>query len=430
MTPRKEEALASSCLGGEPKRPLPDGWRWVRLGEVIAEAQPGFACGARDPEGVIQLRMNNVDTRGNLIWDKFIRVPADEETVSRYRLVSGDVVFNNTNSTELVGKSALFTGYVEPVVYSNHFTRLRVVSDSLFPEFLAYSLLLEWQARTFENLCNRWIGQSAVKNDKLLALEIPLPPLSEQKRIAGVLREQMGAVERARAAAEAQRTAAHAIPAAYLRAVFNTPEAQAWPRRRVAELCDRINYGYTASADFTVAEPRLLRITDIQEGRVAWQQVPGCRIDAEDEAAHALADGDIVFARTGATTGKSFLIRQPPRAVFASYLIRLRLTGEMLPDFVYAFFQSPDYWRQVRENVRGAGQPNLNASLLGAMTVPVPPLADQQRIAARLAGQMAAAERLREGLEEQLEALAKLPASLLRRAFSGEPRCDGDALRC
>ena len=68
----------------QAKRPLPEGWRWARLGEVIVEAQPGFACGARDPKGVAQLRMNNVDTRGNTVWKEFIRVPAQESVVNEY----------------------------------------------------------------------------------------------------------------------------------------------------------------------------------------------------------------------------------------------------------------------------------------------------------------------------------------------------------
>jgi type I restriction enzyme S subunit len=124
--------------------------------------------------------MNNVDTRGNLVWNEFIRVPADEATVSRYQLASGDILFNNTNSVELVGKTALFAGHPEPIVYSNHFTRVRVLPTTADPGYIAAWLLSQWQARTFENICNRWIGQSAVKNDKLLTLEIPLAPLAEQ----------------------------------------------------------------------------------------------------------------------------------------------------------------------------------------------------------------------------------------------------------
>ncbi len=196
-------------------------WPRVRLGEVTTEAQPGFACGARDPKGVIQLRMNNVDTCGRIVWHEFLRVPADKETISKYQLIVGDVLFNNTNSTELVGKSALFFAHTEPIVYSNHFTRLRVNPERLQPAFLALWLVWQWQLRTFENLCNRWIGQSAVKNDKLLGLEIPLPPPAEQQGIAAILPEQMAAVERARKALEEEVHILNTLPAALLRRAFD-----------------------------------------------------------------------------------------------------------------------------------------------------------------------------------------------------------------
>jgi len=216
-------ALPAACLRQvfpQPDQELPEGWRWVKLEEVISEAQSGFACGERDPKGVIQLRMNNVDTRGNFVWNEFIRVPANIETFAQYQLAPEDVLFNNTNSTELVGKSAFFTGYQEPVVYSNHFTRLRTDKSLLTPIFLAVWLNHQWIQGVFANICNRWIGQSAVKSNKLLALDFPLPPLPEQKRIAAILNEQLAAVERARKAAEDELAAINALPAALLRRAF------------------------------------------------------------------------------------------------------------------------------------------------------------------------------------------------------------------
>lgn len=203
--------------GPDPKVDLPLSWRWAHLEDVIREAQLGFASGKRDPNGVIQLRMNNVTNRGRLDWSSFIRVPADSETIAAYRLEPGDVLFNNTNSTDLVGKTALFEGHNEPVVFSNHFTRLRVVPDKLSPAFLAFWLQEQWQRCVFENICNRWIGQSAV----LLSLEIPLVPLEEQKRIAAILSEQMDAVEKTREALQEQFEALNALPAALLRRAFS-----------------------------------------------------------------------------------------------------------------------------------------------------------------------------------------------------------------
>src|SRR5436309_1559405 len=92
-----------------------------------------------------------------------------------------------------------------------------------------------------------------------------------------------------------------------------------------------ISYGHTESASYEPIGPQFLRITDIQNGQVDWDNVPFCRIDKADLPKYRLTTGDIVFARTGATTGKSFLVVDPPEAVFASYLIRLRLlNGNLL----------------------------------------------------------------------------------------------------
>ena len=167
--------------------PKPSGWQLVPLGQVIASAQSGFASGARDPNGVIQMRMNNVTTDGSLDWTSFIRVPATPKQLAKYRLQSGDVLFNTTNSPELVGKTTAFSGHAEPVVFSNHFVRLRVDDKRLDPWYLARWLTHQQQRRVFESLCTQWVNQASVRKDDLLSLRIPLPPLPEQKRIAAIL---------------------------------------------------------------------------------------------------------------------------------------------------------------------------------------------------------------------------------------------------
>lgn len=210
---------ATSAPSAQKK--LPNGWRWVQLDDLIVEAKTGFACGERDPQGVVQLRMNNVTSQGKMDWSSFLRVPAVAEIVKECRLEKGDVLFNNTNSAELVGKTAYFEGYGEPVVFSNHFTRLRSKKELMEPRFLAYWLFQQWEQGVFERICNRWIGQAAVKPAKLLSLELALPPLAEQKRIVAILNEQMAAVEKARAAAEAQLEAINIFPSALLRQAFN-----------------------------------------------------------------------------------------------------------------------------------------------------------------------------------------------------------------
>ena len=150
-----------------------------------------------------------------------------------------------------------------------------------------------------------------------------------------------------------------------------------WTAKNISELCQKPQYGYTASATTDQIGPHFLRITDIQNGSVNWETVPYC--DCPKPEKYLLQKDDILFARTGAT-GKSFLVENCPTAVFASYLIRLRVREWVTPQYLYAFFQSPDYWAQISANTSVSAQPNFNATKLANLKVPIPPLEQQQRI--------------------------------------------------
>ncbi|CAG1007636.1 Type-1 restriction enzyme EcoKI specificity protein [Anaerolineales bacterium] len=401
---------------------LPDGWRWVRLGDVVAEALPGFASGERDPKGVVQLRMNNLDTRGNLSLSEFIRVPADEATIARYQLQAGDVMFNNTNSVELVGKTALFFGYTEPVVYSNHFTRLRAKPDQLEPRYLASWILSQWQSHTFERICNRWIGQSAVKNDKLLGLKIPLPPLDEQRRIAAILTHQLAVVERARTAAHAQLEAAKALPAAYLRAVFESEEAQAWPLRSLDSLCEiQLGKMLSPKSKTGLRSRPYLRNTNVQWNRFDLSDIAEMDFSDQEERKFALREGDLMVCEGGEPGRSAVWAGEIAPCYYQKALHRLRpINNSIDPHFLMyrlwlGAFSAEFFDSQAKTTIA-----HLPAVRLASLKVGVPSLSDQQHIAARLNEQMASVECTRQALQTQLDSINQLPAALLRQAFEGQ----------
>jgi len=143
-----------------------------------------------------------------------------------------------------------------------------------------------------------------------------------------------------------------------------------WKAEELTHLVERIDYGHTASAVDAPSGPRFLRITDIQDEHVDWSSVPSCEIASREIDQYRLSPGDIVFARTGATTGKSYLIQKCPEAVFASYLIRLRLRPGILPTYLFHFFQSADYWGQINQKKKGTGQPGVNSTILANSSCP------------------------------------------------------------
>lgn len=190
-----------------------------------------------------------------------------------------------------------------------------------------------------------------------------------------------------------------------------------WVRVPLADLSETIDYGVTASAKFNEGNVRFLRITDIQGNTVNWTTVPYCDAPSKKVANALLRDGDIVFARTGATTGKSYLLKRPPKnVVFASYLIRVRPSLKVDSDYLNHFFNTPDYWGQIKAKAQGAAQEGVNATKLSSLEIPLPPLDEQKRIAAILDK----ADALRRQRRQALALLDSLTQSIFLEMF-GDP---------
>ena len=129
----------------------------------------------------------------------------------------------------------------------------------------------------------------------------------------------------------------------------------------------------------------MLRITDIQNNCVNWDSVPYVKIDEDKAEDYLLYDGDILFARTGATVGKSFLIVDlNEKSVFASYLIRIKPNKNINTKYIKFFLESNFYWEQISKNSVGTGQPNVNGTILGELRISIPPLSEQNRIVAEI----------------------------------------------
>jgi type I restriction enzyme S subunit len=177
---------------------------------------------------------------------------------------------------------------------------------------------------------------------------------------------------------------------------------------RLADVCKSIDYGYTDSASNVPIGPKFLRITDIVKGYINWGNVPHCNVTDEIKRKYQLHHGDIVIARTGATTGASAYISNPPEAIFASYLVRLKLAESVEPRFISYFLHSSDFWDYIR-GVLGdkSAQPNASARTMTQAKLRFPPLAEQQAIA-HILGTLDDKIELNRRMNETLEAMARV----------------------
>ena len=160
---------------------------------------------------------------------------------------------------------------------------------------------------------------------------------------------------------------------------FEIPESWEWARW--GSIAQSIQYGYNAPA-LQSGRMKMVRISDIQDGKVRWSSVPYCDIPDSDIETYLLRKNDILFARTGGTVGKSYLVDDVPiEAIYAGYLIRTRYSDSLCPLYLKFFMESPLYWAQLKEGTTVTAQPNCNGKTLANMLLPIPPAGEQHRIA-------------------------------------------------
>ena len=163
---------------------------------------------------------------------------------------------------------------------------------------------------------------------------------------------------------------------------FEIPSSWEW--ERWGNISQSIQYGYNAPA-LENGDIRMVRISDIQNNKVLWENVPFCLINTSEIETYLLKVNDILFARTGGTVGKSFLVEEVPmKAIYAGYLIRTRYSSFLSPYYMKAFMESQFYWEQLKNGTIATAQPNCNGKTLAKMLLPIPPINEQKRIVEKL----------------------------------------------
>jgi len=410
--------------------PLPQEWQVVRLGEVVSLfGSPVNPCQvvAERYVGLEHIESGDIRIRR---WGH----PRDVRSL-KTAFQPGDVIYGKLRP--YLDKAALaeWEG-----ICSTDILVLRP-GESLFPEFFAYlvhtNAFLEYAIATMTGVNHPRTSWNALQK-----MRVPLPPLPEQRAIAHVLRTVQGAkeaTERVIAALRelkkslmrhlftcgpvpvgdvgAQRRCAPTVP---LQETDIGPIPAHWRVVRLGEVAEKPQYGYTTSATDQPVGPKFLRITDIQEGRVLWAAVPYCEIAQSDMERFLLKTGDILVARIGATTGKTFLVTECPPAVFASYLIRVRVLSEgpILPDFLWYYTNTPRYWEQINASKGGRLKQGINIPVLQNLLLPLPPLPEQRAIAEVLR----AVDRKIEAEQARRQALEALFKALLHDLMTARRR--------
>ena len=422
-----EERLQQALVPAEEQPyEVPENWVWVRLGSLYEVNPKNKAADELDaafiPMEKISAGMLSEYSYETQEWCKAKK--------GHTQFADGDVAFAKISPCFENRKSMMLNNL--PNSIGGGTTELIILRNASINQKYTFWLVSDERfIRGGVQTYSGTVGQQRINMDYVRSYPIPLPPLSEQQRIVERIEELFTKLDEAKERLQEVADSFAVRKAAILHKAFTGELTKQWRRENGVsdESWEESNfgkftvsqYGYTEKAHWEKIGPKFLRITDIQDNKVDWDEVPWCPIDEDGMKQYAVEIGDIMIARTGATTGKSYLICDDVEAVFASFLIRLKVVNKNLDyNYLYGYMQSEGYWRQITDFSSGIAQPGVNASKLKQIKFKCPTLPEQHEIV-RLIDDLLARERsAQQATEQVLASIDLMKKSILARAFRGE----------
>jgi len=399
---------------------LPRGWIWVNLKDIAEK----ISDGSHNPPpkqitGVPMLSAQNVEN-DNIIFSEFRYISEDDYNKESARtIIEPDDVLLTIVGT--IGRSAVVKANTPKFSIQRSVAVIRVKTN---PQYLAFVL----QSPPIKNFLiknAKGTAQKGIYLNQLKEVKVPMAPSPEQARIVAKIEQLFsdlddGIKSLEKAKIELKRYRESVLKAAFEGKLIDTNIA--WVNYNVEDLSEKIQYGLTSKSGEGFKGPKYLRITDIQNRAVIWENVPYTEI-TEDIEKYQLNEGDLVFARTGATVGKSFLIKDcPGSAVFASYLIRIIPNKKLInPNLLWYYFQTPRYWQFISKSQRGIGQPNINGQILAKLSIKIPrAIEDQISLVQKMDSRFSVLDVAEKTIEKSLTESNRLRQSILKKAFEGK----------
>ena len=391
----------------------------VRLDQITTTIETGFACGKSNliEQGLLHLRPFNIGRNGEVDLSQKYRVPNRAASSSRTFLRAGDILFNNTNSPDLVGKTAIVRENFE-AGFSNHVTRICLNPTLCEPMFIVSCIRRLWLQGYFRDHCTQWVNQAAYGKAMLAGLQIPLPPLDEQRRIAGILNRAAG-IERLRArAAECLDGFAPALFASMFGDPADNP--MGWDVARLGEI-STIAAGDPAPQEaeaFAENGPMFVRMQDVGRGHLNPSlSVSKDRLDPSWLSLNRLRlfpKNSILIPKSGVSVNLNHRAMLDTEAYVVSHLAVL-IPDKTKVDPAYLFWWSVHY--DPRKQVQVTSLPSLKLATLKAAPVPVPPLNMQRRFASIIR----LTTRVFDSVKSASYTASTLTASLMDRLLDGNP---------
>ncbi len=394
---------------------LPKGWEWRRLREITDEIQTGFAFGAFDKSiGVIHLRPYNITKDGRFLLNELKYVPDDSIKSEKYLLGKGDLIFNSTNSEELVGKTAIFNDNLK-CTFSNHITKIRFNGKIANPYYMWILFNFYYRIGKFKPMLKRWVNQVGVEINRLKELEILLPPLPTQQKIVSILER----AERLKQRREQTNDETNKIIQSLFYEMFGDPilNLKNFPKTKLGSVSD-ISMGGTPNTGikeyYENGNINWMKSGDIKDDFIKYVPHKITELGLKNSNTKIYKKGNVVIAlngqgKTRATTGILGVDTASNQSV-ASISPKNKIKAE------YLHFNLKVRYKQLRGLTGDEQRSGLNLTILRNLEIPIPPISLQSQFASLV-------EKIESIKQKQTKSTADINTlfdALMQKAFQGE----------
>lgn len=391
-------------------------WPNVALGRVLEERRE-----IPPPEHILGGLIPIVSKIG--FNDGKIQLRTDAETKTNMILVRpGDLVVSGINAAK--GAIAIY-GENEPgpIAATIHYGAYAPRKDRVDVRYLWWLL----RSHLFRDILLRYVPggiKTELKAKRLLPIPIPLPPLSEQRRIVERLDTLVARIEEAYLVKREAIKHANSVVAKWVVQNFSDGARRGWHSGSLDDYVVDTCYGTSEKVSDDASAVPILRMGNIQNGRLDLNALKFLHLSTRDRAKLLLKHGDILVNRTNSAelVGKCAVFAAEGEYAFASYLIRLRLdTSRAEPELVACYINSP-LGRQymLAEKTQMTGQANVNSTKLRALPIALPSIDEQRRLVAQLRALQRKSDELTAHQAQTATELDALFPAVIGKAFKGD----------
>ena len=398
-----------------------DAWEQRKLGEVASNFEYGLNASAKEFDGKNKyIRITDIDDESRMFLSDDITSPDTDLTLAdKFKLEAGDILFARTGAS--VGKTYLYREKDGLVYYAGFLIRAKINSEN-DAEFVFQNTLTD-SYNSFIRITSQRSGQPGVNAQEYQGYNFYVPNLEEQKAIGTYFRNLDNLITlHQRKCDTLQKLKKSMLQKMFPKNDSLYPEIRfegftdAWEQRKLGEVASNFEYGLNASAKEFDGKNKYIRITDIDdESRMFLSDditSPDTDLTLADK--FKLEAGDILFARTGASVGKTYLYREKDGLVYyAGFLIRAKINSENDAEFVFQNTLTDSYNSFIRITSQRSGQPGVNAQEYQGYNFYVPNLEEQKAIGTYFRN----LDNLITLHQRKLETLKKLKKSMLQKMF-------------